>query len=311
MQKLCFCAWRAEVFRVIFSVLEEKVLMGRAVVVLTGFWATLANRTPSIAETAARQVSSAYAELMPQDEKKSSPIHGVFSTIERIQSGSGASKKVKTAKRFWLIHEKENGQAEATPVNENLIAIGEMKIVSLDNVLSVFQPEPDFYQHKQFFPSKDAKPKVPTIEGFEISGSPEEMEKNARASFGMGLMYLKQGNHERAQHVFEELAKVEVDLKPEHKHMFNDFGVSLRKQHLFDTALKHYLRAMTIASDDDNLMHNIARAYYEKAEFHQAVVYLKKSLELNPEHEMSRRFLEWLKRKHKESLSPADLFDME
>ncbi|NJB68797.1 tetratricopeptide (TPR) repeat protein [Desulfobaculum xiamenense] len=255
------------------------------------------------------------------DSSPRAPIKGVFSTMEVKKTGSGATTQRTKVKQYWLVNEIEGGKAEVQPINENLIPIGKKRVVSLDDVLERFQPEPDFFVHKSFAPqppegeiatdegaAPGAPPRQPeTIEGFEISGSPEEMERSARASFGIGLTYLKRGNLQRAEDVFERLADMQADFQPEHKHMFNDFGVSLRRQNLFDTALKHYMRALELAHDDENLLHNIARAHYEKRDIKSAIKYLEMSLAINPDHEMSRKFLAWIKRKHRDAAGPVVL----
>ncbi len=257
------------------------------------------------------------------DTSDRTPIKGVFSTMELKRTGQGATTRKTRVKQYWLVNETSDGQAEVQPINESLIPIGKKRTVSVDDVLERFQPEPEFYIQSGLGGDKvamddpiplrdpiatpDAAPASTSIEGFDISGSAEEMEQSARATFGIALTYLKRGNLQRAQDVFDQLAEVEGDFKPEHKHMFNDFGVSLRKQNLFDTAIQHYLRAIDLAAGDDNLMHNIARAYYEKKDIKKAVHFLEKSLAINPDHEMSRRFLRWIKRKHPDATGPVRL----
>lgn len=260
--------------------------------------------------------------MTDSDNPQRTHIQGVFSTMEIRKTGSGTTTRKVRVKQYWLVNENRDGQAEVQPINESLVPIGKKRTVSIDDVLERFEPEPGFFVHSgadkvrpdepitlhdRIEPEPPAEAPVESIEGFDITGTPEEMERNARASFGIGLTYLKRGNLQRAEEVFEKLAEMEGDFKPQHKHMFNDFGVSLRKQNLFDTALKHYLRAKDLASDDENLMHNIARAYYEKRDIKHAIKYLELSLRLNPDHEMSRRFLRWIKRKHPDASGPVVL----
>ena len=54
-------------------------------------------------------------------------------------------------------------------------------------------------------------------------------EKNVRAMFGLGLTYLQYDQHEKAKVLFEELIGLDGFAAPEHKHLFNQFGIELRK----------------------------------------------------------------------------------
>lgn len=126
-----------------------------------------------------------------------------------------------------------------------------------------------------------------------------EVEKSARMDFGMGVTYLKTGNRRKAIKIFEELAEIEGDFETRHKHMFNDFGVGLRKSKLLDLSLKHYMRALDLSPADENLHVNIARIYFEKGDNRKATEHLQKSLELNPDLKVSEKFLNHIKKQQR------------
>lgn len=251
-----------------------------------------------------------------EDTTAHPPIQGVFSTMETRKVGAGTTQRKTKVKQYWLVRQTTTDQAEVQPINEHLIPIGKKRAIAVVTLLERFTPEPDFYiQHPDFLPepsktpldldegvAEAAPPSPPEplpglrveIEGFELSGTAEDIEKNARAGFGLGLIYLKRGNVEKAESIFTRLAEMDAPFVPEHKHMFNDFGISLRKQSLLDTALKHYLRALELAGEDENLMHNIARAYFEKKDIANCVRYLEKSLEVNPGLKESLLFMKYI-----------------
>ncbi|BBD06837.1 tetratricopeptide repeat protein [Desulfovibrio ferrophilus] len=267
---------------------------------------------------------------MPDQDDKTErePIHGVFSTMETRKIGTGTTLRKTKVKQHWLVHELDDGLVEVQPINENLIATGKKRTISTDTLLDRFAPEPDFYITSEVpepatgngsvldldepsAPEPKAPPVSsggPQIEGFELSGTPEDVEKSARASFGLALTYLKRGNMTKAVDIFSQLAEAEAPFAPEHKHMFNEFGISLRKERLLDTALKHYLRALDLAPEgDENLHHNIARAYFEKKDIGNAVKFLEQSLKINPDLTESKLFLKYLRRKHESAFGPITL----
>lgn len=241
-------------------------------------------------------------------------VKGVFSSVEVKRLGTGATSRKERIKQYWLVNELDGGQVEVQPINEKLIPIGKKRVVTLDELLERFEPEPEFYvstssgitpeRWEELRSGKGTGGPPLTVGGFEVSGSSEEVEKNARASFGMGLAYLKRGDPSRAQDVFERLAELKADFRPAHKHMFNDFGIALRKNAMLDTAIKHYRRAEMLARGDENLLHNIARAYYEKRDFSKARQYLEKSLQINPGFRESKLFLKYLDKHHPDSGKP-------
>ncbi|MFW5734299.1 MAG: tetratricopeptide repeat protein [Oceanidesulfovibrio sp.] len=124
-----------------------------------------------------------------------------------------------------------------------------------------------------------------------------EAERNARAGYGLGMSHLKRGNMDKAKELLKRVAVEEGDYVHEHKHMFNEFGVGLRKNQLLDIALLHMRRALSLAPYDENIYHNMARLYYEKGDKAMAVKHLEKSLELNPEFKESRQFLDFINKR--------------
>ncbi|THB70067.1 MAG: tetratricopeptide repeat protein [Desulfovibrio sp.] len=128
---------------------------------------------------------------------------------------------------------------------------------------------------------------------------PEETEKVARADFGRGLILARKGDRIQARKIFEDVACMDGDFVPRHKHMFNSFGVDLRKTSFYEEALMHYGRALELGPDDENLYHNMARLHYERGDVSKALQCLDKSLDINPLLRESRRFKSFLTKKKK------------
>jgi tetratricopeptide (TPR) repeat protein len=150
---------------------------------------------------------------------------------------------------------------------------------------------------------RDARRQVaaPVVTPAAVSGADEaaaEKERELRAVFGMALMELKRGNTDKALVMFEGLVD-EDGLVAVHKHVFTDFGISLRKSKLLDMALIHHLKAVELSRNDEHAHHNVARIYYELGDIHNAVRYLQRSLELNPSLAPSDRFLRFIRKQRR------------
>ena len=65
--------------------------------------------------------------------------------------------------------------------------------------------------------------------------------------------------------------------------LFNQLGISLRRQGRWHDAITEYKRALKIAPDDPTLYYNVGMAFAEGADFIQAKANLVKAMDLDPE----------------------------
>lgn len=235
-------------------------------------------------------------EIIRNGAKK---IQGVFSR-QSVGRGSDTSQRKTIEKVYWSVMERDDGNFVIKPLNSEFVPIGVRQIVSRNEFLAEFSPEPEFYVNK-VYPAMEA---MARSEDSRSSGSDSDVEQkrtaavdedNVRASFGLGLTYLDEGEQQKAQDLFDRLAQLKAPFQKEHKHLFNDFGINMRKNQMFDQALQYYKRAEMLVQDDEHLFHNIARCYYEKGDVEECKRYLKKSLRVNPLLEESQLFWEYLK----------------
>jgi tetratricopeptide (TPR) repeat protein len=225
-----------------------------------------------------------------------------------VKVGTGTTTRRTIQKTYWSVQELENGAIEIQPLNKNYVPSGPKRKVGKDDFLAKFSPEPEFYVSTVLPRMQDLETTIVRGEKhrergenysaeFEFKNAATVDEENVRANFGLGLTYLDRGEKTKANDIFERLVKLEASFESEHKHLFNDFGINLRKNGMIDQALDYYLRAAELTTDDEHLYHNIARAYYEKGELKNCVKYLKKCLELNPELEEAKLFWNFLEGK--------------
>jgi tetratricopeptide (TPR) repeat protein len=88
--------------------------------------------------------------------------------------------------------------------------------------------------------------------------------------------------------------RLDAAFDKQHKHLFNEFGINLRKNRMLDQALDYYKRAEDLTQTDENLHYNIARAFFEKNDVANCFEYLKKALAINPELSAARKFITYL-----------------
>lgn len=232
-------------------------------------------------------------------------IKGIFSTQAIQKVGTGTTTRRTIQKMYWFVEESEGGVLEVQPLNKNYVPSGPKRRIALEELLEKFSPEPEFYISTVYPRLRELNMVIQKGERHrekgEIFSAELEFgqalavdEENIRANFGLGLTYLDRGEANKADDIFQRLVRLDATFEKEHKHLFNEFGMNLRRNKMLDQALDYYQRAEQLAESDDNLMFNIARAFFDKKQYDKAMEYLKKAITLNPQHEQSRRFVAFL-----------------
>jgi len=234
-------------------------------------------------------------------------IKGIFSTQSVAKIGTGTTQRRTIQKTYWSGEELEDGRIEVQPLNKNYVPSGPKRKLSRDEFLTKYNPEPEFYVSTVFPAMKEVDGAIVRGEKhrergaaysaeFEYKQAMAIDEENVRANFGLGLTYLDRGDQVKANDIFERLVDLEAAFEVEHKHLFNDFGINMRKNKMYEQALQYYLRAEGLVGNDEHLFHNIARCFYEKGDVDGCKKYLLKSLEVNPGLTESVQFWAFLKK---------------
>jgi tetratricopeptide (TPR) repeat protein len=247
-------------------------------------------------------------------EPERTRIKGVFSSERVAKVGAGTTVRKTTQTMYWYVEEDENGVIWVQPLNPNYVPSGPKQEVPRDEFLEQYRPEPEFYTHKVYPNIRKLNQTIARAERhrangetysaeYEFTNALKIDEENIRANFGLGLTYLDRGDTERANDVFERLVKLDAAFEAEHKHLFNDFGINLRKNAMYDQAIRYYQRALELSPTDEHLHYNIARAYFAKADIHHTLEHLRQALTLNPNFSIAKKFLTYLKQ---QGLLPAN-----
>lgn len=253
------------------------------------------------------------APASPKPATRQAEIKGVFSTQEIRKVGTGTTTRKTVQKMFWFIEQKGD-VVECQPLNRNYVPSGNKKKITLEEVIAKFSPEPEFYMNSVYPKMQEMQQSVDNGDKhrekgetfaaeFEYGRALKIDEDNVRANFGIGLTYMERGDVDKAKDIFDRLVKLDGAFDPEHKHLFNEFGINLRKNKMNDQAVEYYKRALQLTQNDENLYMNMARALLETKDISGCVDNLLKALSIAPTHEVSLKFLGWLIQKN---LVPQD-----
>ncbi|WP_320005951.1 tetratricopeptide repeat protein [Maridesulfovibrio sp.] len=235
-------------------------------------------------------------------------IKGTFSTKLVQEIGTGTTKRKVIQSFLYFAEEKDNGEIGLRVLNENDVPAGEEQIISKEELLESFTPEVELYISTVFPAIQHLNKTLAKADRERQHGNTftAEMEygkalkideDNIRANFGIGLCYLDRNEAEKATDVFKRLIDLDAAFGKQHKHLFNDFGISLRKNEMFDEAIRFYTRALGLTDNDENIYFNIARCLYDKGQKKESLEYAEKCLAINPQSKPALKLKKFLNTK--------------
>lgn len=208
-------------------------------------------------------------------------------------------------KKYWLVKELGPDRYELQEINRANVPTGPLKYIDRKEFTENYNLEMDYWEEK-------VRPKLEKLNSsiqrgeahrdrgelysaeMEYREALQVDEGNVRATFGLGQTYLEQGNTEKAQDVFRKILNIKTAFRTEHKHMFNDFGISMRKSGMYREAVEYYQRAIQLDSTDENLLFNIARTFFESGDWENCIKYLTACLEKNQGVEEAKKFCKYI-----------------
>lgn len=136
------------------------------------------------------------------------------------------------------------------------------------------------YEKREFFSAE-----------YEYNRALSMDEKHLKAHLGKGKALFARGDKEAAKKIFSKLSGLDALYNKENKHIFNEFGIELRKKKMFQEAIENYLKAISIDPKDEVLYYNLGRAHYEDGRHEEAIGDLNHALAIKPDFREAQEFL--------------------
>ena len=223
---------------------------------------------------------------------------GVYSSLTSgSQAGRGSGKR----KQYWFVWDGGEAGYSVQALDGAFQPHGAPLTMEPSLFRASFSPEPSIlaapirripFPAVPPRPQDDARPaKTPEQHAAERA----EVENHLRAHFGALLLKLRRGDDVPAAiKALREIAEVEEGIVPEHKYMFAEFGINLRKGQLPEIALAHAKRVLSMAPGDSHAHFNIARIYHALGKTGEAEQHLLTALEFAPDMEYAKDFLAYM-----------------
>jgi tetratricopeptide (TPR) repeat protein len=216
---------------------------------------------------------------------------GVYSSSPSgPKGGRGAGRR----KQYWFVWDYDDEGYRVQALDAAFQPQGDFLPVAHATFHASFAPEPSILAAPIRRPVPAAPPSRRAEQAAVEQAVSEKaiVENHLRAHFGALLLKLRRGDDiAGALQALRDIADVEEGIVPEHKYMFADFGVNLRKGKLPEIALAHAKRVLALAPGDSHAHFNIARIYHALGKLGDAEQHLLTALEFSPDLGCARDFL--------------------
>ena len=241
------------------------------------------------------------------DSTSTTPFRSAVSEVKHSWVGQGTSRSKHEHRVYYLVEGASGENVELRRLGPTWVPLEEWLRTLTPDEFALMRPEPLIYFNK-------VQPAMQTLSSTldkgdkmrEIGHHDRAVEfyreavrlspNNIRACFGLGISYLHSENEDNALLVLDQLLELKNAFSPNYKHLFNEFGIALRKKGLHEEALKYYLKARKLCGDDENLLLNIGRLLFEMGDRAHAATILEKAISLGPGFVEVRKLLSHIRR---------------
>lgn len=218
--------------------------------------------------------------------------------------GEHSEHRKKTERVIYYYAERPPGAPLfIQPLNHNFVPSGDKRKLAEKEFLKRYTPEPLIYYNKvkpsmdRLNDTLDKADKLRAEERYdkaeeEYNAALEIDPSNIRGTFGLGLTYLGAENMDAARKIFDNIMDLDLAFTLEYKHLFNEFGIQLRKKKLHDLSMRYYRQALKHFRDDENLFFNYARALYETEHYEDAFNNLQQAMKIKSDFPEAQTLLE-------------------
>ena len=232
-------------------------------------------------------------------------IDGVFFQEKEAIIGTGHTEKTVKQKMYCQAKQINDNEIEIHYLGADDKPLSVTEKIPKNEFLHKFTFHPYYLEKKKAEKDRKTEKLIATAEDhanrnelhsaeFEFKNALKLDMENLRANFGIGNVYLKMGEKSKASEIFTKISKIDALFDEKNKHFFNECGIQLRKQELFDEAINYYEKAMKTSPNDENLCFNLARAQFEKGDVENAKETIYKAISINPNYKEGKAFLDYM-----------------
>lgn len=220
-------------------------------------------------------------------------ILGVYSQRGDTEVGAGSTKTVREKLTYWYVRQIGDDRFEVQPLNVFHVPSGLKQVVTGDEFLEQYTPEPRYYQSNTVPAMSTLLEKISRGEEYFAQGKLDKAEQefikalmlddvNVDANYGLGDVYTEKKEFDKLAKVLKVLMGSIEAFNVEHRQRLNSFGVRLRKNGCHDQSIEFFTKALELNPRDDHIYFNIARTYFDMKDIENCKKHLAKALEIDP-----------------------------
>ena len=223
-------------------------------------------------------------------------VLGSYSTKKQARVGTGTTKQEHQQTIMWLAAQLPTMDICVQPLDASNLPTGVVSTISNAEFFQHYIPESDCYDTH----IRPGAQKLAAWLGTIGTPMPQEKPDQELGRFLRSFLAILHGEagmamREEDPDELRLLVQQAVDMP-----FFDHFQIGIsyaavrqRKERNYPLAIDFYSRALQI-KEDDHLLFNIARTYYEMKNIEAAKECLAKALALNPELAVARQFLQFI-----------------
>lgn len=236
---------------------------------------------------------------------------GVYST--RLPN----AKKGQTQKQMHFVWADTSGKFRVQALDGAFQPVGDKKLIGPAEFKRNYTHEPSVMAVpvNTGQPWADSSAKQPKTSSSQLqmpglapdSKEPEakQTENYLRNFFGKTLKRCRfPRERDAALNSLKTIIEVEEGIVPEHKFMFADFGIALRKNALLELSLACCKRVLDISPDDDHAHFNIARILFEMGQLDDAEQHLLTAQSINSDEGIYQKMLDYIQQERRRRFRP-------
>ncbi len=222
-------------------------------------------------------------------------ILGVYQSEASQKAGRGQATIQEFVQRLsWLVLRLDEERCLALALNDQHLPGEVGQSLSHESLLSGYSPEPGIFRERLLPVLIRLRDKLEILGGDKAADllSPEEAQVFRALSIGRKLA--AQADEVQVVRMLLAALPVAGEFAAVAAAELNAEAVLLRKAGRGDRAAAWLEKALELTPDDDHLLFNLARAYYENGDAPACRRCLERALALNPGLAAATRFLEFL-----------------
>lgn len=235
---------------------------------------------------------------------------GVYST--RVPNAKGHMQK-----RMHFVWSQESGKFHVQTLDSAFQPVGTQKLIGPVEFKKNYSHEPSVLA----MPVSTSKPWLggpakqveAPVNKLQVPGlAPDSKEPDAKQTenylrdfFGKALKRARFARERTAAlSSLKTLVEVEEGIVPEHKFMFTDFGIALRKNSQLELALACCKRVLDLSPGDDHAHFNIARILFEMNQLDDAEQHLLSAQGINGDEAVYQKMLDHIQQERRRRFRP-------